>query len=70
MTAGLRGLQTAAFLSTRGDVTAHGHASRFPQCTGSLARIGGATGACKQPDVAQRSTSKPEKKKKYPSHHV
>lgn len=60
MTAGLGGLQTAAFLSNRGDVTAHGYASRFPQCMGSLARIGGATGTCKQPGVAQRSTSKPE----------
>lgn len=43
MTAGLGGLQTAAFLSNRGDVTAHGYASRLRQRTGSSARIGGAT---------------------------
>lgn len=60
MTAGLGGLQTAAFLSHRGDVTAHGYADRFRQCTGSMRGapvvwIGGATGTCKQVGVAQRS---------------
>lgn len=62
MTAGLGGLQTAAFLWHRGDVPHMATRAGSDDESGSFGSftpagwIGGATGTCKQRAVAQRSS--------------